>query len=381
MSQQPSWVLTRFFFTLSVLLYFLPHQAVCANLSAGRIVWWGNNVSSQMHFSSPTNGLIAKDNQIVSNIVSVAGGDEEGLALTADGTVFGFGYNTRGENNVPPGLSNVISIAIEGGSSWAIRRDGTVARWGNQYSDEDDAHIVDGLSNITSIVWGGYASYLALRRDGTISAFRLNPAGMDKQSSLICPVKVAGHMLSNVIAIASMAFTPIILKHDGSLFRLGYQTPGVPAVEPKVEAHDNALYISLGGESALLPYEYTSADPILIDGKPLTNVVKVASTLDRLIALKTDGTVVVWGGNIYSGRPTVPLGLTNVIAIATRGLSHMALKRDGTVIAWSEYIHIPVPVGLSNVVAIAATESFDLAITTSSVPFSAYKDQPKRSTK
>jgi hypothetical protein len=44
----------------------------------------------------------------------------------------------------------------------------------------------------------------------------------------------------------------------------------------------------------------------------------------------------------------------------------MALKRDGSIVVWGDKEHasFEVPVGLSNVVAIAAGETFCLAITT-----------------
>ena len=74
-------------------------------------------------------------------------------------------------------------------------------------------------------------------------------------------------------------------------------------------------------------------------------------------ALKTDGTVVAWGGNSY-GEATVPAGLSNVVAIAAGGdpanssRYSLALKSDGTVVPWgSGEVLYPV-IGLSNVIAI-----------------------------
>jgi hypothetical protein len=316
----------------------------------------------------------------LADVVSVAGRRWQGLALKSDGTVFGFGHDMFGGNDVPVGLSNAVSIAVEGNSCWAIRRDGTVAMWGN--SDQDDLNIVVGLTNITSIAWGGYRNYLALKKDGTglgfnfeNALFAINPAtGLPSAlESPVRPIKVRGQVLSNIVALASMGMTPIVLKSDGTVFSLGYQTPDKPPVQPQYEVHDNVLYEQLGGESAQLPYRYTSADPVMIEGKALSNVVALASGGMHCLALKRDGTVVAWG-DAPNSASAVPAGLSNVVAIAT-DIQSLALKRDGTVVVWggdSHFGQTSVPAGLSNVVAIATTMDFSLAVTTGKVPSSVF---------
>lgn len=77
---------------------------------------------------------------------------------------------------------------------------------------------------------------------------------------------------------------------------------------------------------------------------PLTDVIDVAAGSAHACALKTDGTVVCWGGNEYgqlgNGTTTdslvaVPVsGLNSVISIEA-GLSHTcALRSDGSVFCW-----------------------------------------------
>jgi alpha-tubulin suppressor-like RCC1 family protein len=81
------------------------------------------------------------------------------------------------------------------------------------------------------------------------------------------------------------------------------------------------------------------------------------------LALRTNGTVVGWGDNTY-GQIAPPAGLTNVIAIAAGDYHSLALRSDGTVVAWGyDNLHQrDVPPNLSNVVAIAAGEYFSLAL-------------------
>jgi alpha-tubulin suppressor-like RCC1 family protein len=88
-------------------------------------------------------------------------------------------------------------------------------------------------------------------------------------------------------------------------------------------------------------------------------VVAIAAGFEHCLALRRDGTVVVWGNN-ESGQTNVPPSLTNVVAIAAGMDSSLALKADGTLVAWGSQKNVPV--GLSNIVAIATGGSFSLAL-------------------
>src|SRR6266700_4198564 len=69
--------------------------------------------------------------------------------------------------------------------------------------------------------------------------------------------------------------------------------------------------------------------------QPGTRFIAIAGGGDHSLALKTDGTVVAWGGNCYC-EGTVPASLSGVIAIAGGGKHSLALKTDGTVVAWGD---------------------------------------------
>jgi hypothetical protein len=97
----------------------------------------------------------------------------------------------------------------------------------------------------------------------------------------------------------------------------------------------------------------------------LSDVSAIAAGFGHTVALKRDGTVVVWGWNL-DGQTTVPPGLSGVSAIAA-GLGHtVALKRDGTVVAWGSngvgQTTLPPGLGLSGVSAIAAGDFHTVAI-------------------
>lgn len=354
-------------------LLVFAQQALCGDRPAGKVVWWGHDFIIRTSYSELTNGVIESGNEVVTNAVSVAAGYDSALVLRSDGTVFACGRNHFGENEVPAGLSNVVSIAEEYGYCLAIKRDGSVALWGN---DLQNTNFIGALSNVTSIASTGYRGHLALRNDGVVLGFDLEGNRLSEcggPEPCIRPAKVGGQLISNVVGLASMQFTPLVLKRDGTVWTLRYSSPDEPVPEPIVTKQDERSFtINLSAESRKMPYEFVWAEPVAVSGRILSNVVTISSGAIHALALKSDGTVTAWGDKNYAGL-TVPAGLSNVIAI-TAGGPNLALRRDGTVVAWGDsyFGQTSVPAGLSNVVAIAAGENFGLALTTGNVPSSVF---------
>jgi alpha-tubulin suppressor-like RCC1 family protein len=116
----------------------------------------------------------------------------------------------------------------------------------------------------------------------------------------------------------------------------------------------------------------------------LTNVVRVAAGWRHNLALTKDGRVFGWGANgsgqatgvantnlPYEGSGFVTIAgemLTNVVEIAAADSYSLVLKADGSILVWGRPCRSTdewsIPTGLSNVVAIAAGSKFCLAITT-----------------
>jgi alpha-tubulin suppressor-like RCC1 family protein len=104
----------------------------------------------------------------------------------------------------------------------------------------------------------------------------------------------------------------------------------------------------------------------------LSNVVAVAAGINwspaHGIALKNDGTVAPWGDNSY-GQTNAPAGLSNVIIVAAGEYHCAVLKSDRTVVCWGSYTKLtggffPMnsPTDLTNAIAIAAGRNFNLAV-------------------
>ena len=90
----------------------------------------------------------------ISNAVAVDGGYMHSLALLADGTVMGWGWNPHGEvgdgtttQRTTPvavqGLSGIVAIESANHWSMALKSDGTVWAWGGNFAGQQG----DGTAN------------------------------------------------------------------------------------------------------------------------------------------------------------------------------------------------------------------------------------------
>ena len=339
---------------------------------SGYIVGCGTNIGGQAAglptspFSSGSympsaTGCVQFASQVVSNALAISAGSGHSLAITSDSEVIGWGgnslgmalgYETPGANSTNgmvringQTLSNVVSVVASLRFSLALRKDGTILTWGENY-------VPAGLTNVTGIAAESVYSWV-LKSDGTIVGWASDPTS--HQYGRLIPV----NNLSNVVAIAvcpgRYSTRGVALKSDGTVGHWGAET------------------------------DYKDATP----PAGLSNVVAIAAGANHSLALIRDGTVIGWGMNSIgeaTGVPTtnvpvtdpavssgqVTIGgqvLSNVISIAAGIGYSMALKGDGTVVTWGERVvndlyPVGVPAGLSNVVAIAAGDNFCLTITT-----------------
>ena len=168
----------------------------------------------------------------LSGAVAVAAGRYHSLALFANGTVMAWGENSSGQLGIGtssgpeichtdpcstkpllvPGLSNVVAIAAGGGQSLALLADGTVMVWGEDEDGQggsgaasntckciDHPVPVPGVSNAVAIAAGEYGGSAVLA-DGTVMDWGRNEYGQlgngTVTEGMICdclgPVAVTG---------------------------------------------------------------------------------------------------------------------------------------------------------------------------------------------
>ncbi len=270
----------------------------------------------------------------------VAAGSQHTLALTTDGTVWAWGYNSNGQlgdgtttqRTIPgliPGLTNVIAIAAGDSHSVALKSDGTVWCWGNNGQGRlgDGTTVtrktpvqVSGLSGIAEIAAGSNYT-VALKNDGTVWAWGANGQGQlgdNTVSNKQTPVQVSG--LTNAIEITAGREHTLALKSDGTVVAWGYNSKG-----------------QLGNNTLV-----KSKVPVAVSG--LTGVAHVEAGDLHSVALKTDGTVWCWGfnskGQLGDNTTTdrlVPVqasGLTGALVVSAGDNHTLAVTGSGAVWAW-----------------------------------------------
>jgi len=270
--------------------------------------------------------------------ITLAAGYRHGLALKADGTVVGWGYNGYGQISIPTGLSNVVAIAGGYYYSLALQADGTVVGWG--YNDDGETNVPTGLNNVVAIAAGPFHG-LALQADGRVVGWGLNSSGQ-----INIPAS-----LSNVVAIAAGTYHSLALKADGTVAGWGDNTWGQSSIPAGLNsvvaiAAGDLHSLALKADGMVAGWGDNSEGQTNIPTS-LSNVVAIAAGDFHNLALEADGTVAGWGDNSL-GETSIPAGLTNAVAIAAGGWYSLALQADGTVAGWgfNEYGQTNIPPGL-----------------------------------
>jgi len=122
------------------------------------------------------------------NVIAISAYYMNSMALRSDGTVVAWGDNWQGQTNVPPGLSNVVRIAAGEYHSMALKSDGTVVVWGDNWAGQ--TNIPSGLTNVIAIA-AGVRHCLALLGDAppALHARAFDPVFNDDTFSLSIPTE------------------------------------------------------------------------------------------------------------------------------------------------------------------------------------------------
>jgi alpha-tubulin suppressor-like RCC1 family protein len=305
-----------------------------------------------------------------SPIVQFWGGGRHSIALLADGSVWTWGSNVSGklgngetsasysdtshDSFVPlkvhgPGnvgyLSAVVAISAGEGHNLALKSDGTVWAWGwngvaqlgnGTANDAFTPVQVSGLANVVAISGRAYHC-LALKSDGTVWAWgdnRYGQLGSGSTAATMVPVQVLG--LSNPASISAGYTVSLARMSDGTVRVWG---------------------TGLHGEMGQGQFGDHSYSPISVMG--LSNVTSVSADFEEPNALKSDGTMWMWGwnnlgqlGNGNTADQNLPVqvsNLTNVLFAGPTGdRNNCALKNDHTVWTWGRNYNGQLGVGTAD---------------------------------
>ena len=227
-------------------------------LTTGGFVYaWGLNNYGQLGDGTTTTRtqpvlVTLANGSPLTNIIAISGGFSHSLALTADGTVYAWGYNLNGQladGTTTPrshptliaNFSGVVAIAAGGYHSLALTGDGTVYAWGyNSFGQlgigakDFTAHTVPAavpnLNGITAIAGGGYHS-LALNSSGAVSAWGENNFGQlgdgtaTNRPSPVPVLAMATLPLGGVTGLAAGVYHSALLT-GGRVYGAGYNGYG-----------------------------------------------------------------------------------------------------------------------------------------------------------
>ncbi len=252
------------------------------------------------------------------------------------GVVRAWGGGLWAQNpNYAKGLTNVLAVATGCGDSIALKDDGTVVGWSDDGGKHSMVYSYGGLTNIIGIsaATGGDCTTgcVALRDDGAVFSWSLNGILGSGNPEIV----IAGP--TNIVAVADL----LLVLTDGTVLSPFGSCPGLTNVVAIASGGSHALALKADGNVVTWGSWYNGTDfvPATVPAD-LTNVVAVACGSDHSLALTAEGQVVDWGyyrlgaGVLPAGAPP---GLTNVVALAGGDAHSLALLADGTVVAWGQY--------------------------------------------
>jgi len=324
-------------------------------LSDGHVWAWGDDLEGQIgpggHWQFSSTPVAVPG---LRHIVAVTSGENTAYALARNGGVWAWGSNGQDElgNHVWASREIPVRVRLPGGitsiaagafTAYALRRDGTLWAWGDDAWGQlgtEGADVTTGtprrvkrLADVVAVAAGDGNAY-ALRRNGTVWAWGDGSSGQlgdrctapqgSGTGGAVCPEKrvpVKVRTLSDVVAIASGAFTAYALRRDGTVWAWG---------------DDDSDEV---GSRTRVPYV---PEPVRVGG--LAHVVAITAGAYSAYALLRDGTVRSWGrgveGELGDGSianravPTQVANLAGVVKISGGGESAYALDRQGRLWAW-----------------------------------------------
>jgi Domain of unknown function (DUF4214)/Regulator of chromosome condensation (RCC1) repeat len=214
--------------------------------TSGRVITWGDGESGQLGQTRAENSYFPQYVSALAGQVftDIAGGPWNTVAVRSDGTVWVWGTNSRtgilGVDNEEAvytlprqlaGLSNIVSVAAGEETAYAISRTGQLFYWGQIFGAHPSANfsavpvLAPGLSNIVQASAGGDSNGCAVDRNGVMYVWGRNGVGQLGASS---PPPIPGNEFVSIYPVAgkvrkcvAASFAIAALMENGDVFASG----------------------------------------------------------------------------------------------------------------------------------------------------------------
>lgn len=299
--------------------------------TSGTLYGWGDDTQGQL----AQNRLLGSRSfvRVGSGYKRVSVGVGHLVAIRNDDSLWSWGWNANGQlgdgttqdASVPVRIGDGFeSVAAGNGSTYAIKKDGTLWAWGQSWYGTGNSIDVSRKpvqigSGFSAVVTSAALHSLALGKDGSLWTWGNNKYGQ---------LGVVGHDTCNA--------------GTASAFNCSFTRQQVPGSYTSIAA---GLWQSYAVDSHGGLWAWGRNDPSQLgDGttvdqpspKKIGEGYKMVSSMGEqsVAALKSDGTLWVWGGYSRSATPT-NIG-DDFSSISYGGTSGFALKADGTLWAFGD---------------------------------------------
>ncbi len=336
------------FVTKSYLMEVYPYlNGLGNNIKTAGLWTWGYNLYGRLGDNTTTDK--SSPVQTIAggtNWKQVASGSSHTAAIKTDGTLWSWGYNAAGNLGDNTAISKSSPVqTVTGGTNWrqvsggsyytaAIKTDGTLWTWGsNGFGNLGDNTTTNKSSPVQTIAGGttwrqvatGSSHTAAIKTDGTLWLWGVNPyGGLGDNTSVnkSSPVQTVAAG-TNWRQVACGTDHTAAVKTDGTLWAWGYNSTGQLGDNTSVNKSSPVQTIAGG-----------------------TNWRQVACGANHTAAIKTDGTLWLWGwdsngqlGDNTTASKSSPVqtvtGGTNWRQVSCGSANHTAaIKTDGTLWTW-----------------------------------------------
>lgn len=311
-----------------------------AILKNGTLMAWGDNSDGQLGDGTKEDRLAPV--KILDGVTKVVPAYSRTFAVSEDGSIWGWGSNSQsalgigensdlltskdvfgGESTVPVKImDDVVTAAAGNDFTLAVTQDGTLWGWGSSTgtgTDDDSELPVKVMEDVKS-VYAGYYCAFALKNDGSLWSWGTNFSGQlgVGGDESINPIKVLDSVRELFVNAEGIHYNVYALKEDASLWAWGnndygqlgegttisrtepvkvmegIKTVAVSGVHTLAVGLDNSLWAwgcNSSGQIGDKSYADRSSPVKIMDG-----VKSAFSDFRFSYAIKEDGSLWVWGG-------------------------------------------------------------------------------------